>query len=117
MNGQVDPSIPRRRLLRRRFLAELAVELRIIWPILSGLVLLIVLVGTVIGLIEGWSLGDSVYFSFVTGLTIGYGDLVPKAMLSRALAAVLGMMGILVTALVAAVAVTALGRVSRGDER
>ncbi len=117
MNGRGDTRIPGRRGLRRQFLAELAVELRIIWPILSGILLLIVLLGTVIGLIEGWSLGDSVYFSFVTGLTIGYGDLVPKAMLSRALATLIGMMGILLTALVAAIAVTALGRVFRDDER
>ena len=27
------------------------------------------------GLIEGWSLQDSIYFAFVSGLTIGYGDL------------------------------------------
>jgi len=116
MTGRVDKRISTRRVLRRRFLAELVVELRVIWPLLSGLLLLIVLLGTVIDVIEGWSLPDSVYFSFVTGLTIGYGDLVPKGMLSRTLAAVVGMLGILLTALVAAVAVTALGRVFREEE-
>jgi hypothetical protein len=57
---------------------------------------------------------DSVYFSFVTGLTIGYGDLVPKTLLARALATLIGATGILVTALMAAVAVKALGA-ARGD--
>jgi hypothetical protein len=30
------------------------------------------------GFVEGWSLGDAVYFTFITGRTIGYGDLVPR---------------------------------------
>jgi hypothetical protein len=34
--------------------------------------------GPLIGFIEGWSVGDAVYFTFVTGLTIGYGDIVPR---------------------------------------
>jgi voltage-gated potassium channel len=29
-----------------------------------------------IGFIEGWSVSDAIYFTFVTGLTIGYGDIV-----------------------------------------
>ena len=34
--------------------------------------------GLLIGFVEGWSVGDAVYFTFVTGLTIGYGDIVPR---------------------------------------
>jgi Ion channel len=30
--------------------------------------------GLLVGFMEGWSVGDAVYFTFVTGLTIGYGD-------------------------------------------
>ena len=60
------------------------------------------------GLREGWSLQDSIYFAFVSGLTIGYGDLAPKLLLTRVLAIVIGVCGVLVTALVAAIAVRAL---------
>ena len=49
--------------------------------------------------LEDWSLGDGVYFSFVTGLTIGYGDLVPRRALSRFLAILIGILGTLLTAL------------------
>lgn len=97
------------RTLRRRFLSRLRVEFGVVWPILSGLIVMIAGLGIVIGMIEGWSLGDSIYFAFVTGLTIGYGDYAPKAMLARSLAMGIGLTGILLTALVAAVAVKALG--------
>jgi Ion channel len=53
-------------------------------------------------------LGDGVYFTFVTGLTIGYGDLVPRQPLSRFLAILIGLFGTVVTGLVAAIAVRAL---------
>ncbi len=96
------------RALRRSFMTGLVTGLRVVWPILSVLLGLIVALGLVVGLLEGWSVAESIYFSFVTGLTIGYGDLAPKTLLTRTLAVVIGACGILVTALVAAVAVKAL---------
>ena len=50
------------------------------------------------------------YFTFITGLTIGYGDLVPRLAVSRALSVVIGIIGALVMALFAAVSVRALQR-------
>lgn len=82
--------------------------LKVVWPILSGLLTTIVLLGICIGALEGWSIDESVYFSFVTGLSIGYGDLAPKMLLTRALAILIGVCGMLLIALVAAVAVQAL---------
>lgn len=96
------------RALRRSFLTGLVTGLRVVWPILSTLLGLIVALGLAVGLLEGWSIADSVYFSFVTGLTIGYGDLAPKTLLTRTLAVLIGACGVLLTALVAAVAVKAL---------
>ena len=100
--------------LRRSFIVGLVAGLRVVWPILSALLGLIVALGLAVGLLEGWSVPDSIYFSFVTGLTIGYGDLAPKMQLTRILAVLIGICGILLTALVAAVAVKAL-TVARGD--
>lgn len=96
------------RTLRRTFAAELVTGLRVVWPILSGLLLLVVALGTLVGMLEDWPLRDSLYFAFVTGLTIGYGDVVPKLLASRILAVTIGLCGVLITALVAAVAVRAL---------
>ena len=95
-------------MLRRTFLEGLRLGLRVVWPILSMLLVAMVALGLAIGALERWSVQDSIYFAFVSGLTIGYGDLVPTTLLTRALAVVIGICGILVTALVAAVAVKAL---------
>jgi hypothetical protein len=96
------------RTLRRNFVAGLLSGLRVVWPILSLLLGLIVALGVFVGLLEGWSIHESIYFAFVSGLTIGYGDLAPKLLLTRALAVVIGVCGVLLTALVAAIAVKAL---------
>ena len=87
------------RALRRVFLSTLVVGLRIVWPILSGLVLLIVVLGIAIGSVEGWSLQESIYFAFVTGLTIGYGDFAPKLLIARGLALMIGCCGLLLARL------------------
>ena len=96
------------RTLRRNFAAGLLAGLRVVWPILSVLLVLIITLGLVVGILEGWSMYESIYFAFVSGLTIGYGDLAPKSLLTRALAIAIGVCGVLVTALVAAIAVKAL---------
>jgi Na+-transporting NADH:ubiquinone oxidoreductase subunit NqrD len=95
------------RTLRRNFVVGLFYGLRVVWPILSVLVGLIAALGLVVGRIEGWTVSESIYFSFVTGLTIGYGDLAPKTLLARTLSILIGTLGVLLTALVAAVAVRA----------
>jgi hypothetical protein len=96
------------RTLRKQFTAGLFTGLRVVWPILSALLGLIVGLGLVIGVIEGWSIHESIYFAFISGLTIGYGDLAPKTFVTRVLAILIGICGVLLTALVAAVAVKAL---------
>ena len=103
------------REMRRNFFAGLLAELRVLWPVLSGLITAIVVLGVVAGLVEGWSLQESVYFAFVSGLTIGYGDLAPKTLLARTIAIFIGLCGVLFTALMAAVAVKALSGVRGGD--
>lgn len=72
------------RAMRRSFLAHFWAALRVVWPILSALLVVMVGLGVVVGRIEHWPLRDSLYFTFVSGLTIGYGDLVPKTLLARA---------------------------------
>ena len=88
----------------------------VVWPIFSILLFLIVLFGLIISYLEGWGPFDGIYFAFVTGLTIGYGELVPKRAVSRVLAIMLGFNGVLMTAIFAAISVRAIEAAVRAKE-
>ena len=103
----------RSRQIRRIFFIELFRLIRVVWPILSGVLSAMVGPGLLIGHIEGWRIVDALYFTFVTGLTIGYGDLAPRHVVSRLLAVMIGFAGIVLTGLVAAVSVEALRATAR----
>ena len=103
----------RSRQIRRIFFVELFRLIRVVWPILSGVLFAMVGPGLLIGHIERWRIEDALYFTFVTGLTIGYGDLTPRHVVSRLLAVVIGLAGIVLTGLVAAVSVEALRATAR----
>src|SRR6476661_10658861 len=94
--------------IRRIFLVELFRLICVVWPILSGVLFAMVGPGLLIGHIEKWRIEDALYFTFVTGLTIGYGDLTPRHVVSRLLAVVIGLAGIMLTGLIAALSVQAL---------
>ena len=94
--------------LRRQFRIRLFQGLRVVWPIMVALLTCIASLGITVALLEGWSLFEGIYFAFVSGLTIGYGDLAPKGPLARTLAIGIGFFGILLGVLVAAVGVNAL---------
>jgi hypothetical protein len=84
--------------MRRRFFQYFWKHLKVIWPIASGLMAFQLALGTVIGFLERWSVSETIYFTFVTALTIGYGDVAPKRIASRMIALVIGLSGILLTA-------------------
>lgn len=96
------------------FLRAFTDGLRILWPILGGLLLSKAVLGCVIGLVEGWGLWKGIYFAFITGLTIGYGDLVPSYAVTQILAVAIGFLGIVVMGLIAALAVKAFEVALRG---
>jgi hypothetical protein len=97
------------------FLYALVQQLRVVWPIFSGILLAMVGAGLVVGRIEAWRVDEALYFTFVTGLTIGYGDFSPQHLLTRLLAIAIGFAGIVMTGLVAAVAVQALRAADRNS--
>ena len=92
----------------RRFTAHFV---HISWHVRSvifALIVLIIIGATVIAFVERMPFGDSLYFSFVTGFTIGYGEIVPKTVLGRLVALLIGLIGIVFTGMVVAVAVRAV---------
>jgi hypothetical protein len=79
-----------------------------VWPALFVILAGQLALGLLITWVERWPLGDGMYFTFITGLTIGYGDLVPRQPLSRFLAILVGFLRAVLTGLVAAIAFRAL---------
>ena len=76
-----------------------------IWPVFSILILVIVLLGLITGIREGWAIGDSLYYAFITAFTIGYGDFSPSYPLTKIIAVVIGLFGFLFTGVLVAIAV------------
>jgi hypothetical protein len=103
-----DMNFTRSANVRKEFYKAVWFYFKVVWPILSILLLVIIAFGLIIAHLEGWSPDDGVYFAFVTGLTIGYGELVPKLGVSRVLAILLGFNGVLMTATFAAISVRAI---------
>jgi len=73
-----------------------------------GLILMIVAGAMLIAYIESMAFDDALYFALVTGLTIGYGDITPTTGVGRIVSILLGIIGMLFTGLVVAVAVRAV---------
>lgn len=75
------------------------------WPLFIGLSLIISVLSAVVGLKETWSVSESLYFGFITALTVGYGDMRPSTGFGRFLAVVIGLIGLVTTGIVVAIAV------------
>ena len=72
------------------------------------MILLIALGGVAISKLEGIPLSDASYFAFITGLTIGYGDIVPETTWGRVVSVAIGFIGLLFSGLTLAIANQAL---------
>lgn len=94
-------------------MSQLVAGLKVVWPIIVFLLFMMAALGCTVALFEHWKLTEGVYFAYVSGLTIGYGDFSPKTIIGRILAVGLGFLGILFTAMVAAIGVEALNATRR----
>jgi len=83
----------------------------IMWHLKSVLISLfavVVISAGVIAKLESLPFGDALYFTFITGLTVGYGDIAPKIPLARLIAVLLGLIGIIFTGIIVAAALRAI---------
>jgi voltage-gated potassium channel len=90
-----------------KFLREFGTGLWVAAPVLLSLGLVIVLLGRFVGKHEGWTRFDSVYWSFVTATTVGYGDVRPTKRRCKVVAIVIALLGLLLTGILIAIAVRA----------
>ena len=76
-------------------------------PLLVFFLLLITGLGQWVGRIENWDKFTALYWSFITALTIGYGDIRPMEKSSRFLSLIIGMLGIMFTGIIVAITIAA----------
>ena len=78
------------------------------FPIWGGIAILISFLGILIAqLEEELSFSSAFYFAWVTGTTVGYGDIAPTVGASRFLAIIVAILGIVFTGIVVAIAIEA----------
>lgn len=96
------------------FLQMFFITLWYVAPITGLLLVAIAILGHLIGIREGWSWADSVYYAFITVTTVGYGDFHPKKRLSKALAIIISFVGLILTGIFVALALHAAGHAFKG---
>lgn len=76
--------------------------------ILISLLILITVLGVILSYLEDLDVGEGIYFAYITGLSIGYGDITATSILGRTLCVITGVIGMLFTGMMVAVANRAL---------
>jgi voltage-gated potassium channel len=76
-------------------------------PILVAMVILIIALGLIVGRIESWTKFDAIYWSFITALTVGYGDIKPISKVSKALSIIVGAVGLMLGGILVAISLQA----------
>jgi uncharacterized membrane protein len=93
---------------RRKFLKTFLDLHRVTLPIWGSLVLLVVLLGVVFSFVEKIRVFEGIYFSFITALTIGFGDISPSTRLGMILSVFIGIIGMVATGIIVALAIQAV---------
>ncbi len=76
-------------------------------PVWLLFITLIVVLGQVAGRLEGWAPLTTLYWSFITATTVGYGDIRPSGRLARVFAVIIALCGLILFGIVVAIVVQA----------
>lgn len=81
--------------------------LYMVGPLIGLLLVFILGLGQIAGKVEHWSKFDAFYWSLVTAMTVGYGDIRPVRNSSKSLSLVIAFTGLVLTGITVAVAIQA----------
>ncbi len=80
------------------------------------ILLIIILIGAVvISKSEGIDIGNSIYFAFITGLTVGYGDIIPITFIGKLFSILIALTGMLFLGLLIAISARALNNSMKNE--
>jgi len=89
------------------FIRKLFWGLLLFSPLLLFLCLAIIVLGQLTGRLEGWSRFDALYWSFITALTVGYGDIRPSRRGGRIISIFITLVGIIMSGIIVTISVNA----------
>ena len=90
------------------FLKNLARLYYALGKFLLLLLVLIILGAYIISVFDHKHFADSLYLSFITATTVGYGDITPVSYVSKLVAVILGLIGIVLTGLIVGITIEAI---------
>lgn len=90
------------------FVRKFAVYVGMVREVMVCLIALLLTGGIIISLVEKLEIGKAIYFAFVTGLTIGYGDITPETTIGRIVAILIGLTGMVFMGIVVGIATRSL---------
>ena len=100
----------------RLFLAYFGHGCHVIRSVLLLQLAFLLLGAFVLTLVEPLEFGESLYFTFVTALTIGYGDIAPTTALGRITCLLIGVVGLINIGLIVGAATYAVGKAAKQHE-
>ena len=87
--------------------------LQVAAPVILMLITAIIVLGQIAGRVERWSPWSTLYWSFITATTVGYGDIRPASRIARFLAVIIALFGLILFGMVVAIAVQATTEAAR----
>ncbi|MEM7025957.1 MAG: potassium channel family protein [Pseudomonadota bacterium] len=85
--------------------------------VLVVLLLALLCLAILIVLIEDKTVGEALYFTMITGMTVGYGDIVPTTPLGKIISVAVALIGVVFVGLVVAIATRALALAVEEERR
>jgi len=76
-------------------------------PLIIFFMVIITILGLIVGKKESWGKLESIYWSFITATTVGYGDITPVQKISKVLSIVIAFLGLILAGIIVALAVHA----------
>lgn len=77
---------------------------------------LILIGGLIISIVEELDLGSATYFAFITGLTIGYGEITPHTVTGRVVAILIGVIGTIFIGIMVGIATQAIAELQQQED-
>jgi len=98
------------------FIKYFCVALWALNPIIFFLLAIIIVLGLIIGKKEKWDKTNALYFAFITATTVGFGDFRPETKISKLLAIIIAIVGMILTGILVALGLHAVEHAFKGQE-